>query len=127
MKKLNYEFKVLNFDRTYDNHTDRMRKVRASGFKFRVPQKFEVVHLVMKRINESSILLGYVAGMTDTQQLRWVKQEVNAFTRLKIQKQLTMAGLPKSWDTAIYMMRYNTINAFMAEEAKYLITNSLKR
>jgi len=127
MSTLNYEFKVMSYERTHANHVDRIAKVIKSGFKFRHPKKFEVVHLVMRQLNESHVMLGYVAGMTDKQQLRWVKQNVNWIMRTKIRKQLLMTGLPQSWDTAVYIMHYGIINRFMAEEAKFLITNSLKR
>lgn len=51
---------------------------------------------------------------------REVKTAVNAATRQYIIDKLTAEGLPKSWDTAVYIAWYEAINEVMARVCRIL-------
>lgn len=130
-KKLNYDFKLKDYEATKARHIVQIRKVRtqANWDKIIDSNWMEEIEGMIKNglrstwweyniVKEDGRLHDY---RNHQSKLREVKTAINGTTRQFIKAQLKWYGLPESWDTAFYILYYKRINAGMKRLAKYYL------
>jgi len=130
--KLNYEFALKDFEATRLNHLGKIERLKRAikklngesiyGFEMDWGNFQEIVeyHAKMTSFYNYSLLdeKGWVNQLSPKQRLRMVKTFINDQTRQQIVRELENRELPKSWDTAFYLLFYKKINRIMKDLAK---------
>lgn len=125
-----YNFELRDYEGTKARHESRALKVKqsikyADIFNQRTPLTI-AEHIKNQtwytwNIREDGRLAKWHESKAKT---REVKTAVNAATRQYIIDKLKAEGLPKSWDTAVYIAYYNRVNAIMAKVMRILERDS---
>ncbi len=113
-----FNFGVLNYNKTFDNHSVKLRKYREKcnetpGLKYDFTLDQSAAY--KRELNQSQYAAkilnqhGFVVESTR----RNVRTRVNGYFYQQITNYLNRADLPASWATAVYLDCYNELNEFM--------------
>lgn len=113
-----FNFGVLDFSKTLDNHSVRLRKYREScnktpGLKYDFTLDQDAAY--KRELNQSQYAAKILnsMGFTANTTRRNVRTRVNGYFYLQIANYLHRADLPASWATAVYLDCYDELNEFM--------------
>lgn len=128
MDKLNYDFKVKDFEATQSKHLGRIIKLKKYIKENDPTLPFDwMADNVESDIKKSNFYFyniyqkdGWVRNLKPKSRLRMIKTLVNNTTRENISKWLEYEPLPASYDTAFYCLYYKKINRIMSSVAKLL-------
>ena len=122
MEKKQFNFGVQDYNKTFDNHSVKLRKYREAceetpGLRYdftRDPYSAYKRELDAKQW--AGVILagvGFVHGCN----MKSFKARVNSYFYSQIVNYLHCADLPISWATAVYLDCYDELNEFMNEVA----------
>lgn len=118
-----FNFGVLNYDRTMDNHASRLRKYREAcnetpGLRYDFRRDQNAAY--ERELNESQYAAQILneTGFTHGATRRNVRTRVNSYFYRQILNYLNRAELPPAWATAVYLDCYDELNAFMETVAQ---------
>jgi len=131
-QKLDYTFKLKDLEATKNRHIGRIKRLKQAikeinkqsvyGFGVDWANFQEKVEYVAKDTAFYNYLLlksdSWVSELSPKKRLRMVKTFINQQTRLMIIRELEARKLPKSWDTAFYILFYKKINSLMKDLVK---------